>query len=191
LNVLQDKEIQRIGSNEIKKINVRVISATHKDLKEMILNKQFREDLYYRLHVLNLDIPPLRKRVEDIDLLTKHILNKISNIRRVPTYKLTKEAETVLKKYLWPGNVRELENTLEQVTAFSSNSVITADMFSFNQKNLSTQGNNQITLTIDELVKNHILETISSCNGNKAKASRMLGISERGLYNKINKYKLN
>ncbi len=122
LRVIQDRELQRVGGEETIKVNVRIIAATHRDLEQMVREKEFREDLYYRLNVIPIIIPPLRERKEDIPLLVEHFIKKMKDEK--DTKSISKEAMDVLINYNWPGNVRELENLLERITALTDNEYI-------------------------------------------------------------------
>ncbi len=118
LRVLQEREIERVGGEETVKVDVRVVSATNKDLKKLVEEGKFREDLYYRLHIVPLTLPPLRDRPEDIDLLSEHFLVKLRDRTGSSAQRLTDAAKAVLRAYAWPGNVRELENCIEQSLVF-------------------------------------------------------------------------
>ena len=119
LRAIQEGEIQRVGATRIKKIDARVIAATHKDLEEMVRKKSFREDLYYRLNVVRIETPPLRERMEDLPELVDFMLQRLNKKQSTGTTEISKEAMSVMEKYNWPGNVRELENALHSSSVVS------------------------------------------------------------------------
>ncbi len=153
LRVLEEKEFTRVGGNEPIKVDVRVVSATNKDLRRAIANGEFREDLYYRLNVVTIELPPLRERKEDIPLLAQHFLNKfaLENDKEVTGF--CPEATKSLLDYDWPGNVRELENAIERAVILAKDSLITvADL---PQENISLARSAPIGKKLKEAEKNH------------------------------------
>ncbi len=188
LNFLQDRSFQRIGGARTIHVEVRVIAATHQDLKKMCLEKRFREDLYFRLNVLPIHIPPLRERKEDIPELCSYLLGKLAQRRSVAPFELDPEAVESLTNYDWPGNVRELENVLERVTAFISTSRITRKDLpaevSGCEARLGASARGLAGLPLAEVEKQAIIQTLELCKGNKSEAARRLGISEKSIYNK-------
>jgi two-component system response regulator PilR (NtrC family) len=126
LRALQEKTIRKVGGNEEQVVDVRIIVATNRDLKQAVAEGKFREDLYYRINVIPIALPPLRSRVEDIPLLAEHFIKKICKDQRIPEKNISAEAMRLLEAYPWPGNVRELENTLERTVALEPGSVITS-----------------------------------------------------------------
>ncbi|MEE8583239.1 MAG: sigma-54 dependent transcriptional regulator [Acidobacteriota bacterium] len=189
LNFLQDRCFQRIGGARTIHVEVRVIAATHQNLKEMCQDKRFREDLYFRLDVLPIHIPPLRERKEDIPDLCSHLLDKLSQRRGVAPFQLEPEAVESLTHYDWPGNVRELENVLERVTAFINTSRITPDDLPAELSGCEacpggTSARGLAGLPLAEVEKLAIIQTLELCKGNKSEAARRLGISEKSIYNK-------
>lgn len=190
LRALQEKEIYRIGSERVKKINVRIISATNKDLIKKIKNNEFREDLYFRLNIIPLKIPPLRDRVEDLNRLCSTILYNIIkkngyNFKTMP--KITKKALKKLKNYSWPGNIRELQNVLERALILSQgkniteNDIILTDFGKIFDKN--------INFNLKEMEKN-LIELALKIFPKKNEAAKKLGIPLRTLYAKIKQYNL-
>ena len=129
LRVLQEKEVEPLGSNRVTKVDVRVVAASSVDLRQMVSMGRFRSDLYYRLSVLPIELPPLRERIADLELLCDHILEDIARARGRPQRELTPTALAVLSAYAWPGNIRELRNVLEQVTLNSDNPRLSAEEF--------------------------------------------------------------
>jgi len=188
LRVLEEKEFTRVGGNEPIKVDVRVISATNKDLKRAIATGEFREDLYYRLNVVTIELPPLRERKEDVPLLAQHFLNKFALENQKEITGFSPEATEFLLGYDWPGNVRELENAIERAVILAKDSLITvADL---PQENISLARSAPIGKKLKEAEKNHILNVLSETGGNYSEAARALGISRMTLYNKAREYGL-
>jgi two-component system response regulator AtoC len=186
LRVLEEKEFTRVGGNEIVKVDVRLISATNKDMKHEVSKGNFREDLYYRLNVVNIELPPLRDRKEDIPLLAQHFLTKFANENKKDIKDLSPDAINDLLKYDWPGNVRELENVIERAVILSEEgSLNTKDLLL--EENGALVGEKSLT-SITELEKKHIVNVLEECGGNCTKSARILGISRMTLYNKIRSY---
>jgi two-component system response regulator FlrC len=194
LRAIQEGEIDRLGGREPISVNVRIIATTNSDLKKDISEKKFREDLFYRLNVIPVTIPPLRNRMSDIHLLSNYFLRKYSElIGKKPA--LSDEAEALLKSYTWPGNVRELENVIERA-------VLIADRGAVQPEHLHLEKDERVYVEVDsatvslkgstlwEMEKNLIVETLKEVNGNKTKASKILGISVRTMRNKLHEYKL-
>jgi two-component system response regulator AtoC len=186
LRVLEEKEFTRVGGNEPIKADVRVISATNKDLRKAIEKQEFREDLYYRLNVVNVELPPLRERKEDVPLLAQHFLNKFASENRKEVSGFSPEALEFLLDYDWPGNVRELENAIERAVILAKNSLITVD--DLPQENLSLGYSIGSKKSIKEVEKEHILNVLRKTGDNYSEAARILGISRMTLYNKAKEY---
>ena len=186
LRVLEEKEFTRVGGNEPIRVDLRVISATNKDLRKAIEEQEFREDLYYRLNVVNIELPPLRERKEDIPLLAEHFLNKFAADNRKEVTGFSPDAMEFLLGYDWPGNVRELENAIERAVILAKDSLITvADL---PQENLSLVRLASTGKNLKEVEKNHILNVLRKTGGNYSEAARILGISRMTLYNKAKEY---
>jgi len=188
LRVLEEKEFTRVGGNELIKVNVRVISATNKDLKKAVAGGQFREDLYYRLNVVTIELPPLRERKEDIPLLAQHFLKKFAVENQKEITDFSPEATDFLLKYEWPGNVRELENAIERAVILTKNSYI--EVADLPQENLLLAHSAPLGESLGEVEKSHILNILSETGGNYSEAARILRISRVTLYNKIRAYGL-
>ncbi len=192
LRAIQEGEIRPVGSSDSKKVDVRIIAATHRNLNQLVKTGKFREDLYYRLKVVLLEIPPLRERIEDLPELASYFLNKyiIKNNKKIS--KITESAISSLKKYSWPGNVRELENTIERIVALSNSSQIDLEDLPAEIRNptISDESNatNSQENSLEELEKKHILQVLSESNFNKSKAAEKLGIDRTTLYRKAQKY---
>lgn len=190
LRVLQDREIERIGSNYSEKIDVRVIAATNKDLDKMVAEGMFRLDLYYRLNVVSIKIPPLRERKEDIPILSKYLVEKISKAENVRVDKISEDTLEYLKNYDWPGNVRELENILERAINFLETEVIIKPEH-LPLKITGITRNKQVKSLksiLEEVEKQSIIDSLIISKGNKTLAANILDISRTSLYEKILKY---
>jgi transcriptional regulator with PAS, ATPase and Fis domain len=213
LRVLQEQEIEPLGSNKIIKVDVRVIAATSHDLKQLVAEGKFRSDLYYRLNVLPIVLPPLRERLADLDALCEHLLEQIATRTGMPQRELTPSARALLASYSWPGNVRELRNALEQagmltdslsLTAEDFASIISVDTLSRSNpvsaaglgvqeilpQSLDAPVLRPLPEAVSELEKQMIRAALDSTSGNKASAARLLGISRATLYQKLAEYKM-
>ncbi len=186
LRVLEEKEFTRVGGNEPIKVDVRVISATNKDLRRAIEKQEFREDLYYRLNVVNIELPPLRERKEDIPLLAEHFLHKFAAENRKEVTEFSPDVIESLLAYDWPGNIRELENSIERAIILSrDSSITTADL---PQENVSLVSSASIGKNLKEVEKTHILNVLRETGENYSEAARILGVSRMTLYNKAKEY---
>lgn len=203
LSVLQNHEIERIGGNKVINLDFRIISATNKSLSQMVKEGLFRSDLYYRLNVFNLDIPPLRERVDDIQILTKHFLKSLNDEYGFNIDQLNPSLLKILSQWTWPGNVRELQNILERSVQVSDKTEIkVADLPDYLKKGLALDGieaadnnadNNKVNLlkkSKDGIEKKIIESALLANNWNKSKTARQLGISRSLLYALIKKYSL-
>jgi len=189
LRVLEEREFTRVGGNELVKADVRVVSATNKDLKKAIAGNEFREDLYYRLNVVTIELPPLRDRKEDVPLLADYFMKKfmIENQKEVKGF--SAEVTDFLLKYHWPGNVRELENTVERAVILTKKLYI--EMTDILQKTMQIISVTKTGSSLKEVEKNYIRNVLNSTGGKLSKSARILGISRATLYNKIKTYDLN
>ncbi|MBI2834918.1 MAG: sigma-54-dependent Fis family transcriptional regulator [Acidobacteria bacterium] len=190
LTFLQDRAFQRIGSNKTISVRVRIIAASNQNLKLMCQERRFREDLYFRLNVLPLHIPPLRERHEDILPIAEYLLGRIAQRRNIRPFELSEEARRALVRYQWPGNVRELDNVLQRTTAFSAGPTIAPDDLpaEIHEHGFHAEALSPVTLAdvpLREVEKMAILQTLESCRGNRAEAARRLGISKKGIYIKM------
>jgi two-component system response regulator AtoC len=186
LRVLEEKEFTRVGGNEPIKVDVRVVSATNKDLRKAIERQEFREDLYYRLNVVNIELPPLRERKEDVPLLAEHFLHKFAAENQKEITGFSPEAIELVLDYDWPGNVRELENAIERAVILAKDSIITVD--SLPQENLSPAFSAGPKESLKEVEKGHIQNVLRETGENYSEAARILGISRMTLYNKAKEY---
>ena len=186
LRVLEEKEFTRVGGNEPIRVDVRVISATNKDLTKAIERQEFREDLYYRLNVVNIELPPLRERKEDIPLLAEHFLNKFASENRKSIAGFCPEATEFLLEHDWPGNVRELENSIERAVILAKDDHIA--ITDLRQKGVTPAAGTRPGRNLKEIEREHILSTIEETGENYSEAARILGISRMTLYNKVKEY---
>jgi two-component system response regulator HydG len=197
LRAIQEREIQRVGGDDILHADVRIIAATNRDLLERVKEKEFREDLYYRLNVVTLDVPSLNDRRDDIPILAKHFLVKHSEKNRKIIDNFTPLAMDYLIKYEWPGNVRELENAIERaVILCNGNHVserelppsITKNIANIELQNSGMEG--MAGFSLDEIEKKAIAQTLVKTTGNKSEAAKLLNITRTTLNNKIKKYSI-
>lgn len=187
LRFLDSGEYRRVGGNKIMKADVRLITATNRDLNELFSNGNFREDLYYRLNVINITIPPLRERKDDIPELSRFFLAKYCQKLSKLISDFEQDAMRILTAYHWPGNVRELENVVERAVILCDSDKIIAKELSI-PESIPAQGLTPTSL--DEIEKAHIARVLRETQGNQTKASQMLGIDRKTLYHKIKKYGL-
>lgn len=193
LRVLEEKEFERIGGTSFIKSNFRLIAATNQNLEKMLAEGRFRRDLYYRLNVISLNIPPLRKRKNDVIILGRHLLKQMVEEANLPEIKMDTEAEQVLENHEWPGNVRELSNVLERtLSSLNGRTIHTRDLPFFVRQ--SKHDGNYRYGTIKEAVAkaetDAIQQTLARTGYNKARAASILGIHRTLLYKKINRYKI-
>lgn len=194
LRVLQEGTVRRVGADHERPVNVRIIAATNRDLEKEVAEGRFREDLYWRLNVIHLQIPPLRERPFDIPLLVEHFLNSLATRLGYPAINVSPEALAVLTAYSWPGNVRELENVLERAAAMTDSTTITHDDLpdrvrsSGKTSSLLTRAREQ-RMTLAELEKEYIIETLRLTGGNKSRAAEILGFDRRTLHRKLDEYR--
>ncbi len=195
LSVLQDRELQRVGGHERIPVDVRVVAATHQDLEEAIGARRFRADLYYRLHVVRIDIPPLRERKEDIPLLVQYFLDRYRTATGRPVEGVDADAMELLMSYDYPGNVRELENFIEAAVVLCEESVIAPrDLPAAVQRPSERPPRDGVVVTagmpLEEVERLCIIETLKHTEGNKRRAAALLGISEKSVYNKLGRYNI-
>jgi len=193
LRVIQEKTVERLGSNVRRNADARIIAATNKDLESMIKEKAFREDLYYRLNVITLHLPPLRERKDDILMFANEFLRSFAAKYDKNAGELSEGALNALTAYAWPGNIRELQNLMESLVILSRNRIITENDIPVQIRPMKTRHKETTLPPSDEhdlksLEKKAILAALLESGGNKAKAAEILGISRRTLYNKIDRY---
>jgi two-component system response regulator HydG len=184
LRVLQDREIAMVGSRKPETVNVRVVAATNKNLKTLVKENSFREDLYYRLDVIRIDLPPLRDRGNDILLLASHLLAKYAAELGKPAPRLADEAISAFTEYYWPGNVRELENVVLRLVAMSENDVIDVTQLPSAMR-FRVAGGAGLDRTLEEVEIEHIVRVLESVGGNKSRAAKLLGIDVKTLREKL------
>jgi len=185
LAAIQNRQISRIGSNQTIPIDIRLICATNKNLVNMVHEGLFREDLLYRINTIQIEVPPLRERGNDILVLTDFFLKKYSSKYGKPSLKINQQAQDKLLKYSWPGNIRELQHTIEKAVILSEGNVLkTEDFF---MKPVSSGKTNETELNLEEMEKRLINLAIEKNNGNLSAAADQLGITRQTLYNKIKK----
>jgi two-component system response regulator HydG len=194
LRVIQERELTRVGGEDVIPVDVRLVAATNKDLLREIEAGRFRDDLYYRLNVVTLNIPPLRQRREDVPLLAQHFLKRFSEKNRKQIKGLTPQAMDRLLKYEWPGNVRELMNAVERGVVLSRSEYLDEKELPLDLNDMppgvetSVKDGIPAELPLEEVEKATILKTLETAGGNKSEAARRLGITRRTLHKKLKKY---
>ncbi len=200
LRALQERKVRRVGGADEIPVDVRIIAATNQDLKKRIAEGKFREELFYRLNVISVDMPPLRKRVEDIPILMAHFLQKYCEKMGKKPKRFTPDVVGLLEGYSWPGNIRELENVIERIVAIEDRETVTAaclpqEIVSPQKKKLETQElfapGFSLTRHLDEITKKYIQEALAVTGGSLQKAAPLLGLSYRTIRYLIGKYDLN
>jgi two-component system, NtrC family, response regulator HydG len=194
LRVLQEQELQRVGGEATIKVDVRILAATNRDLEEEVRRGAFREDLYYRLNVVMLTVPPLRARGNDIAMLVDHFAQKFAEKNRRVLDRITEECRQLLLDYPWPGNVRELENAIERGIILMRGSELTEKSLPLTVQNhgerrqQAKSGAETEPGSLFDVEKQAILKTLEETGGNKSEAARRLGITRKTLLNKLNRY---
>ncbi|MES1175555.1 MAG: sigma-54 dependent transcriptional regulator [Myxococcales bacterium] len=188
LRVLQDKTFERVGGNEAVQVDIRLIAATNKDLMTEVRERRFREDLYYRLNVVHIEMPPLRLRGQDVFTLADHFLRKFVRESQRPSLALGADARAKLIAHGWPGNVRELENAMERAVVFSNGDVVEADALPFEGAPETIGGVRIPGATLAELEKYAILTTLEAAAGSTVRAAEMLDISIRKIQYRLHQY---
>ena len=187
LVTLENRTVTAVGSNKSQKVDIRLISATNSDPEELLSSGNFREDLLYRLNTIHIDVPPLRERGEDIEILTSFFLKKFGKKYNKPSIRISSLAIRKLNKHFWPGNVRELLHTVEKAVILSGSDILKPEDFEFRTSSRFLQESNR---TLDEMERQMIETAIDQQNGNLTGASEQLGISRQTLYNKMRKFGL-
>ena len=187
LVALQTRKITPVGSDKIADVNIRLISATNSDIRELVESKKFREDLLYRINTIHIEIPPLRERPEDIELLANHFMNRYAHKYMKTGIRLGSQALKKLQKHFWPGNVRELEHTMEKAVILSETNILSPESFFFNSTpNYRLNG----PATLEEMERQMINDVMEKHQGNYSNVAKQLGITRQTLYNKIKKHDL-
>lgn len=197
LRVLEEQKVRRLGANQEKEVKVRVLAATHQNLSQLVKNQKFRQDLFYRLDVMTLSIPPLRDRLEDIPELTQFFLEKFSKEYKKTVQGIDTEAQAILMNHEWPGNVRELSNVLERAVVLNTSGLIKRADLPLHlveaRTDISQDSESQITIplgmSLKEIEDLMIKRTLNATKGDRAQAAKLLGVNERTIYRKISKSK--
>ena len=193
LRVIQEREVTRIGSTKPIKVDVRILAATNQELADLVRKEKFREDLFYRLSVVPIHLPPLRERKEDIPLLVKHFLAKYNKRTRKNINNISPEVKRALMEYDWPGNIRELENTVERAVVLSKGNEIELESLVYHGISSSSSFFNPAAgrcKPLDEVEKEYIKAVLQAHYGNKSKAARVLGIDRKTLAAKLKKFNI-
>jgi two-component system response regulator HydG len=189
LRAVEERKISKVGSHRVITVDVRIVAATNKDLARAIKDGAFREDLFYRLNVVLLQMPPLRERQSDIPLLVQHFLEKYNTRLRKDIRGISPEALDLLGRHDWPGNVRELENTVERLVVLSNGPYLEPADLAF-AGTILTSRTDAAAVSLKDLERNHILHTLQHCDGHKSEAARALGIDRKTLREKLKRYNL-
>ena len=185
LNALQSRQVTRVGSNQHIDVDIRLVCATNMPLHQMVKEGKFRQDLLYRINTVEITIPPLGERIDDIPLLANHFLNYYSKKYRKEVLSISPEAMNKLKKYAWPGNVRELQHSIERALIMADSATLQESDFLFSRKGNETMAD---TLNLDEVEKSAVTKAIQLHNGNISKAAEELGLTRASLYRRMEKY---
>ncbi len=192
LRVLQEKEFERVGGTETISVDIRILAATNANLQQLVENGNFREDLYYRLKVVTIDVPPLRDRLEDIPLLTKAFIQRFAKENAKGPMEISDEVLSIFKRYHWPGNVRELQSVVESMVILAPGNTLEKENipYEIKQGGAETEPEVQIPsdMTLSDIEKQVILETLEKFNGNRTKTAEALGIGRRTLIRKLHEY---
>jgi DNA-binding NtrC family response regulator len=196
LRVLEQQEVKPVGANEAVQVDVRIVAATNRDLRKEIAEGRFREDLFYRLNVVSIHLPPLRERREDIPVLAHHFLQKYAGVSGKAIRGFAPEAMARLEMHPWPGNVRELENAVERAVAVSSHPILLPDDLPAHIPAPSiplteaTENGSFPLVSLDELTRQHLARVLAATGGNKKRAAEILGVDRRTLYRMLERYEL-
>jgi len=186
LAAIQNRQISRIGSNQTVPVDIRLICATNKNLENMVREGLFREDLLYRINTIQIEVPPLRERGNDVLVLANFFLKKYASKYNKPNLKINQQAQEKLLKYNWPGNIRELQHTVEKAVILSDNNILKPE--DFFMRPVATVQNHATELTLEEMEKRMINQAISKNQGNLSAAAEQLGITRQTLYNKMKRF---
>jgi DNA-binding NtrC family response regulator len=192
LRVIQEREIRRVGGNDTIAVDVRVIAASNKDLKSLVEAGKFREDLYYRLNVVAINVPPLRERVEDIPMLAQFFVQKYGTMKEKSVRGLSPEAMAMLSQYSWPGNVRELEHAIERAVALTPHDIILPDDLPQTVRSMAASGGTQVAgwMTLENLERDHIVRALEMHHHDLSRTAEVLGIHRKTLQRKLRSYGL-
>ena len=193
LRVLQNQEVQRVGSPVTRRVNIRVVAATHRNLRKMVADGQFRQDLFYRLSVIQIEVPKLRDRREDLPLLQRHFVEKYSGMYKKPVTGITRRAQAQLTAHGWPGNVRELENVISSGCIMASSNVIDLHDLpeTFQSSTKTSELDDDLLSTMEQVQQRHLLRVLQYVGGNKARAAEILGIGRNTIYQMLARLETN
>jgi transcriptional regulator with PAS, ATPase and Fis domain len=195
LRVLEDKEVRPLGANQGERVDTRVLSASNRNLEELVRSDKFRQDLYYRLNVIRIELPPLRERGDDVPVLLQHFIDKFAAGAKRQVDGIEPEALTALRNYDWPGNIRELEHAIERAVFLGKGSRIGLEDL---PPNIVANGQSSVVLaqalrrqlTLRDLEREYVAKVLEETNGNKTEAAKILGVDRTTLYRKLEEYKL-
>jgi len=190
LTAIEKKEVTRVGSNKTVSVNVRLICATNNDLYKMVANNEFRQDLLYRVNTVEINIPPLRERTEDIELLANHFLKIYSKKYKKSVNRISSAAIKKLNHYPWPGNVRELQHAIERAVIMTDQNTLDPEDFILTSQGKKTSNNEFDTYNLEEIERTIIIKVLKQNQGNITQASKDLGLTRTSLYRRMEKYKL-
>ena len=188
LRVLENRSFTRVGGTELINVDIRVVAATNRDLRALVAQGSFREDLFYRLNVVDIYLPALKDRTGDIPLLVSRFIKELAEKNGVPEPSITPAALRLLEQYAWPGNVRELRNVIERMVVLALNGTLDVDDVPDSIRTFSESAPLSATVTLGENEKTQILAVLKECGGNRSEAARKLGISRRTIYRKLDEY---
>ena len=191
LRVLQEKEVHPLGASAPVPVDARIITATHRDLSALVAEERFRQDLLYRINVIEVQVPPLRERPDDLVPLIRHLLDKQGMRLGKPGCTVSAAAMHVLRRHTWPGNVRELENVIERALVLGTGTTITVEDLPDRIRDGRPSGSSSIACSrLADVEREHIVRTIRAVSGNKAAAARALGLNRKTLYRKLNQHRI-
>jgi transcriptional regulator with PAS, ATPase and Fis domain len=190
LRLLQSRETRRVGDDKTREVDIRVVAATNRDLRRMVAEGSFREDLYYRLSMVQFHVPALREHREDLGLLIRHFVEDFSSRYGKPRLRLTKRAEALLSRHSWPGNIRELENALSYACMVTEGGIVDiVDLPSYLLENQSATDQSRLP-SLADVESEHVKKVLKVCEGNRARAAEILGIGRATLYRFISRQKV-
>jgi len=190
LRVLQEKEVQPLGAPAPVPVDVRVVTATHRDLAALVVERCFRQDLLYRINVIEVRVPPLRERPDDLAPLVRCLLDKLGAKLRKPHCTIADEAMAVVRRHTWPGNVRELQNVIERALVLGTGTVISLEDLPESLREPPLSGLHGVVRRLADVEREHIVRTLRAMSGNKAAASRALGLNRKTLYRKLRLHRI-
>ncbi len=194
LKVLQDNIFERVGDNVTRKTDARIIVATNQDLTELVKSGKFREDLYYRINVISILMPPLRERRDDIDLLVEHYIKEYNKINKKSIKGISEEVKKIFREYPWPGNIRELQNAIEGAVIMTQTDIINKldvpNIDKFKSIDVPRNSEKLLKKAVEDPEREHIMAVLNECGWNRNKAAAILGVNRTTLYNKMKKYNI-